>query len=74
MALTTEKQKQQIAEWRLLEGKSIEHSKENMAKKHGLERNAKFETAWRIAWDYGHSNGLSEVEIYFDELAELLKP
>ena len=52
----------------------IEDSKQNMANKHGLKRDAKFGKAWRLAWDYGHSSGFSEVENYFDDLAELLKP
>ena len=27
-----------------------------------------------LAWQYGHSAGLSEVELYFNELVELIKP
>jgi len=56
------------------EALEIDRRKEALAQKHGLERTAKFERAWEIAWDYGHSNGFSEVEGYFDELADLLKP
>ena len=51
----------------------IEKAKAELAENHGLERNAKFECAWRIAWGLGHSAGINEVKIYFDELAELLK-
>ena len=55
------------------EAREIELSKARMADKHRLERNEKFEKAWKIAWDEGHSSGLAEVESYFDKLAELLK-
>ena len=60
------------------EDREIEACKAHLAERHRLERNDKFEIAWRIAWriawENGHSSGLSEVESYFDDLAELLKP
>lgn len=28
---------------------------------------------WRLAWEHGHSAGLSEVWLYYQEFAELLK-
>jgi hypothetical protein len=52
----------------------IESSKRDRALKHGLKRDAKFEMAWNMAWSMGHSAGLSEVEQYFDDLAQLIKP
>lgn len=52
----------------------IEASKITMANLYGLPRNEKFEKAWKIAWDQGHSSGIGEVEAYFGELAELIKP
>lgn len=42
-------------------------------KKHSIEDNPKNDKCFEIAWDLGHSNGLSEIEIFFDELVELIK-
>jgi hypothetical protein len=53
---------------------AVEAIKKELAAKHGIPRNAKFERAWDIAWEYGHSSGFDEVRMYFDELADLLKP
>ena len=61
-------------QWREQEARDIEAAKAEMAQRYGLERNAKFDRAWEIAWDYGHSSGINEVKLYFEELAELLKP
>lgn len=51
----------------------INDSQERMLLKYSLKRDRKFEKAWSIAWEFGHSNGISEVEYYFDELVELIK-
>jgi len=63
-----------VAEFRKAESKAIESAKAEMAAEHGLERNAKFDKAWGIAWGHGHSNGIDEVKLYFGELAELIRP
>lgn len=55
------------------EGREKQNLKLYLAAKHKLEINGKFDKAWNIAWREGHSSGLSEVALYFDELAELLK-
>lgn len=34
----------------------------------------KVEIAYRIAWDHGHSAGYAEVDSYFAELVEILRP
>ena len=47
--------------------------KKDLAHEYGLTGHPKFERAFAIAWDHGHSSGYSEVAIYFDELVELLK-
>ena len=70
----TAKQRERILAAREQETRDIEALKLRLAVRHGLERNAKFDKAWYLAWDYGHADGLKEVEQYFDELAELLKP
>lgn len=56
------------------EDRDIEACKAKLAKEHGLERNAKFEQAWKLAWDLGHPEGFAEIELYFDDLAELIRP
>ena len=61
-------------EWREQESRDIEAAKVELAATHGLERNAKFDRAWSIAWDIGHSAGIHEVKIWFNDLADLLKP
>lgn len=50
-----------------------EASKAKLAAEYQLPRDAKFERAWSIAWEHGHSSGLSEVESYFIELVDLIK-
>ena len=61
-------------EWIRPELEEIERTKQELAYNHGLERNAKFDRAWEIAWSLGHASGFSEVRSYFDELADLIKP
>lgn len=40
--------------------------------KRRLKGHPKADVAFRIAWDWGHSNGRDEVAHYLDELADLL--
>lgn len=62
-------------EMRAEEDKQIEDSKNAMALETGIPRShPKFEKAWNIAYEEGHSSGLTEVEYYFRQLADLLKP
>lgn len=70
-----EKRIEKRTRWREQEDRDIEASKQRMAKETGVPRtHPKFERAWQIAWEEGHSSGISEVENYFRELADLLKP
>lgn len=39
----------------------------------GVEEHPKREKCWDLAWEYGHSNGLSEVCLYFEDFVQLLK-
>lgn len=59
--------------WMEEEAEKIKLAKAEAAAAHGLERNAKFDKAWDIAWSYGHASGIREVRMYFDELVELIK-
>ena len=47
--------------------------KNDLAHEYGLAKHPKFEKAFEIAWEQGHGSGYSDVAIYFDELAELIK-
>lgn len=40
---------------------------------HEVSENPKREKAFEIAWDQGHSAGLSEVASYFSDIVELIK-
>jgi len=46
--------------------------REDLAKEYGVVGNPKEEKLFRMAWEYGHSSGLREVEMYYEELAELV--
>lgn len=42
-----------------------------LSKEYGTENKEIDDRVWRKAWDDGHSNGLHEVEVHYDELSEL---
>ena len=47
---------------------------EDLALKYGLmAEHPQTRAAYSLAWSYGHSAGLSEVESYYSDLADLLK-
>ena len=51
----------------------IEDNKRELAARHGLARDAKFDIAYQIAWDRGHCHGFGEIEYCFEEMLPLLK-
>lgn len=55
------------------ESREIEAMKVRLSETYNLERNERFDIAWGIAWGFGHSYGLHEVEIYFGDLVPLIK-
>ena len=55
------------------ETRAIVELKKELSGEYGIPVNAKFEKAWNIAWDRGHSSGLDEVRSIFGELVELFK-
>jgi len=73
----SKKEKKKLLEERQLrferEALEIEATKAELAKRFELVRDAKFDVAWSIAWDYGHSNGFHEVKSIFEDLVELIK-
>jgi flagellar biosynthesis/type III secretory pathway protein FliH len=68
-----EARKEERAKRLAAEAKIKEDMKADLAKAYGVPRNEKFEKAWNLAWEYGHSAGYAEVENYFDDLVELIK-
>jgi hypothetical protein len=42
--------------------------------KHGLVGHPKAARLYELAYEIGHSAGYHEVEIYYDDMADLLKP
>lgn len=44
-----------------------------LAVEHGVEGNPKLDKVFELAWDYGSSNGLEEVAIFFAEMVELIQ-
>ena len=45
-----------------------------LANEHGLTDHPKRFRLWEIAFDHGHASGLGEVEMFYNEFAELMKP
>lgn len=70
-----ERRREERRQWREQEERDIEASKQRMARETGVPRShPKFERLWDMAWQEGHSNGISEVEQYFREFAQLVVP
>lgn len=54
-------------------GRLFELFKKDLFEEYGLTGHPKADMAFSIAWDMGHSSGLSEVDIYFAQIAPLLQ-
>jgi hypothetical protein len=52
--------------------KRAEH-KARMEANHGLSGHPKADKLYEIAWEFGHSAGYGEIEIYYDQLVDLVK-
>lgn len=48
--------------------------KATLEKKHGLTGHPKADKLYELAWGMGHSAGYYEVEIFYNDMADLLKP
>jgi flagellar biosynthesis/type III secretory pathway protein FliH len=57
-----------------LENEAIETQKQELAKSYGLPRDERFEQAYSIAWQRGHSYGFSDVASCFDDILPLIQP
>lgn len=47
--------------------------KEDLEKEFEVEGHPRSEKLFELAWDYGHSSGLSEVLNYYSDLVDLIK-
>lgn len=45
----------------------------DLEKEFQVEDNPKKGLLWDLAWDYGHSSGLSTIFCYYNELVELIR-
>lgn len=53
--------------------RQAEELKARLERENGVVNHPKRDLLWAKAWEHGHSAGLSEVEIWYDDLVELLK-
>lgn len=44
----------------------------SLFEKYGVNDTPQARQVYALAWDYGHSSGYSEVELYFDELISIV--
>ena len=58
--------------WREENKELRELFKAELEKVYGFSQHEKKDVLWRLAWEHGHSSGLTEVLIYYDSFAELL--
>lgn len=59
--------------YRKEEGRVIDLFENDCAEAEGVSDNPKRAALWGKAWEHGHSAGLSEVWIVYQDLAELIK-
>lgn len=71
---TKEQRIEDRRKWQEKEANDIEAAKIELLREYGLDRNAKFEKAWELAWNQGHAYGIEPVKEYFRELVDLIIP
>ncbi|MEO5366982.1 MAG: hypothetical protein H7831_11680 [Magnetococcus sp. WYHC-3] len=62
-----------IREYNQKEAELIIQFRMDLAQKHNVTGNAKELLLWEKAWEQGHSNGLSEVALCYDDLVVLIQ-
>lgn len=62
-----------LAAYQEAEAERIRQFKVDLFVAYGVTGHPKAERAFNLAWDFGHSGGLHEVELYFSTLAALIK-
>ena len=55
------------------EEKKRSEFKEELAKEYGIKNHPKLDRLFEIAWNFGHSSGFNEVDLYFSEMVDLIK-
>lgn len=63
----------ELSERQLQQRKERLELKVKLQNAHGLADHPKADLLFDMAWNEGHANGIREVEIYYDIMAELLK-
>ena len=69
-----ERQRREREERQRIENEAIESQKQELAECYGLPRDERFEQAYSIAWQRGHSGGFNDVASVFDDIAPLIQP
>jgi hypothetical protein len=69
-----ERQRREREEHDRLENEAIEAQKKELAECYGLPRDERFEQAYGVAWQIGHSGGFSDVACAFDGIVPLIQP
>lgn len=62
-----------LAAYQEAEAERIRQFKVDLFVAYGVTGHPKAERAFNLAWDFGHSGGLHEVELYFSTLVALIK-
>jgi hypothetical protein len=65
--------RKKLKEYRENETLLIQQFKEDLFKEYNVKDKAKGEKIYSLAWEEGHSNGLKEVENYFDRYIEIAR-
>jgi hypothetical protein len=68
-----EEYKEQLKAYRDGEHILLEEFKADLFEEFGVTGNPKADKAYHIAWEHGHSSGLSEIYSFFSDLVELIQ-
>lgn len=73
-ARIAENKKQNFAAKQKKEREQVAAFKDELETVHQIKGHPKAQRLWELAWQHGHSNGLEEVEMYYSDFVELIKP
>lgn len=68
-----EEYKKQVKDYQDYERTLLEEFKADLFEDFGVTGNPKADKAYHIAWEHGHSSGLSEIYSFFSDLVELIQ-
>lgn len=69
-----ENHEKRLIEYYEKEKQLLDEFKRDMIENSGLTNHPKVEECYKLAWEFGHEEGLQSVASFFDKLDELLKP